>query len=213
MASRKDLGLALIIGAAVGLLSQAILANFAREVHEIIPVPYGVVQAGIFFGFLVLAPVALSVAGWIGKRIPVVYQLAKFAAVGSLNSFVDLGVFNLETLMLGGVPGVALFSIFKGVSFLAATTNSYFWNKHWTFGAAGQANAGEVVKFYAVAIAGGIVNVGVATAVKAAADAAGFSENFWGNIASPIAGIFAALVWNFLGYKFFVFKNTTAPAS
>jgi len=210
---KKDLILVGVIGAAVGLLVQPILKNLTQEIHAIVPAPYGVVSLLVFFGFVILAPVALSIAALIGKKIPVIYQFAKFAAVGSLNSFVDLGVFNLETFLAGGVPGAGLFSVLKAISFLAATTNSYFWNKYWTFGASGQAGAGEVVKFYGVAITGGIVNVGVATAVKAIADAAGFPENLWGNIVSPVVGIFAVFMWNFLGYKFFVFKNKAAPTS
>ena len=203
--NRKDLLAVTVIGAAVGLLAQPILANFTREIHNVLPVPYGLVRAGIFFVFVLLAPIALWVAALIGRKIPVLYQFAKFAAVGSLNSFIDLGVFNLETLLWGGVPMALLFSVFKTASFLTATTNSFFWNKYWTFGANEKADTKEVVKFYGVAIVGFVVNVGVATAVKVAGDSLNLPVNFWGNIVAPLAGIFAVFLWNFLGYKYFVF--------
>ncbi|RJQ28581.1 GtrA family protein [Candidatus Parcubacteria bacterium] len=206
--TRKDLILVTVIGAAVGLLAQPILSNFTQEIHGVVQAPYGVIRTGVFVCFLLLAPIALSVASVIGRKVPVLYQFAKFAAVGSLNSFVDLGVFNLITLLWGGVPQALLFSVFKGASFLAATTNSFVWNKYWTFGSAERPDAGQVVKFYTIAIIGGVVNVGAATAMKAFGDSAGFPENLWGNIVAPIAGIFTALLWNFLGYKYFVFKKS-----
>ncbi len=210
--NKKDIRNGLIIGAAVGLLSQPILANFAGPLASVEPLAGGTLRLAAFLFFLVLAPVALFVASLLGRTVPVLYQFAKFSAVGSLNSFVDLGIFNLETFLLGSLPGTAIFAVFKAISFLAATTNSYFWNKHWTFGAGGASSVGEVTKFYGVAIAGGLVNVGVATLTRAAAPEA-ISANLWVNIIAPVAGIFTALLWNFIGYKYFVFKEEAPVAT
>jgi putative flippase GtrA len=206
--NKKDLALVTVIGAAVGLLAQPILTNFTGEIHAIVPAPYGVIRTGVFVCFLLLAPFALWIASVIGKKLPTIYQFAKFAAVGSLNSFVDLGVFNLITSLWGGVPAPLIFAGFKAMSFLAATTNSFFWNKHWTFESSDKADAGQVAKFYSIAISGGVLNVLVATAIKSFGDSAGLPVNLWGNIVAPIGGIFSALLWNFWGYKFFVFKKS-----
>lgn len=195
-----------IIGGLVGILSQPVLANLIQSIQEIIPTNSAYIRLGFFLFFLFLAPLALYIAYLVSKIISVIYQFAKFGAVGALNSFVDLGVFNLATFLYGVIPSTGLFAVFKAISFLSATTNSFFWNKKWTFDSRGKSGASQVAKFYTIAIIGGFLNVGVATFVKTLAPS-GVPENIWVNLISPIAGIFSALFWNFIGYKFLVFKK------
>ena len=202
----KDFKLVAVIGGLVGLLSQPVLSNVIVRLQSAVPLPSLALRAGFFFFFLILAPLALWIASLLARVLPVIYQFAKFAAVGSLNSFVDLGVFNTEVILLGHLPGNVAFAVFKAISFLAATTNSFFWNKHWTFESKSGTQSKEVASFYAIAITGGLVNVGVATLVKAIEPAA-IPPELWINIIAPIAGIFSTLFWNFAGYKFFVFKK------
>lgn len=57
-----------------------------------------------------------------------VKRIGKFMTVGTSNTLIDLGLFNL-LLFAYLNPYLA-----ASLSFLAATTNSYFWNRHWTFG-------------------------------------------------------------------------------
>lgn len=197
--NRKDLRASLIIGGAVGLLLQPILANSFSHANFSIPV-----RIGIVIIFMLFAPFALWIAYLLSKLWKGIYQFAQFAAVGTLNSFIDIGVFNLETFLYGSsVIGVALFAVFKAISFLCATTNSFVWNKHWTFNATDKASAKEVSGFYAIAIIGWVVNVGVATLVKSI----GPETRLWTNIVSPLAGIAVTFVWNYIGYKFWVFKE------
>lgn len=213
--NKKDIILVSVIGAAVGVLSQSVLLNVIRDVHNVIPAPFGVIRAGAFVFFLFLAPFALGIAAFVGKKIPVVYQFAKFAAVGSLNSFVDLGIFNLETYLYGQEPALlsnTAFFVFKSVSFLVATTNSYLWNKHWTFGDKSTSHADTVVKFYAITVVTYFLNTGVATLVKTSRPES-VSANLWVNVLAPVAGIIAAMLANFLSYKFFVFKKSTVSIS
>lgn len=210
-AGRKDLLLVLVIGAAVGLLVQPVLTNTGADVaiRSLLPVPSGLVRPLVFVLFLILAPAALGIAGFIGKRFPVVYQFAKFAAVGTLNSFIDLGLLNFQTF-ISGIPAKDIsnltFGTFKTISFLAATTNSFFWNKHWTFEDKSRVETRTVVKFYTITVISALLNVGVATAVKALGPF-GFSPELWVNLIAPVAGIFASFMGNFLGYKFLVFRK------
>jgi putative flippase GtrA len=199
MDSKKDFYFVTAIGVLVGLLSQLILSNFTSK----FPLPALEVRIGFFIFFTLIAPLALWVASLVGKILPTLYQFAKFCAVGALNSFVDLGVFNLETYLLGREPSGFIFAAFKAVSFFAATTNSFFWNRAWTFERGKKEGAAQGIKFYAIAILGGFINIGVATLVFKS----GPSSGVWLNIVSPLAGIFAALLWDFLGYKYFVFKD------
>lgn len=203
---KSDLRAAFVIGSGVGFLSQFIIANFVENLVAIFNAPIASIRIGVFSFFLFLAPVLLFLASLIGKFFPLIYQFAKFAAVGSLNAMVDLGIFNLETFILGELPTNITFAIFKTISFLVATTNSFLWNKFWTFESKGKIKLKETAKFYAIAISGGLINVSIATVTKTSIPSF-ISANFWVNIVSPIAGIFAALIWDFVGYKFFVFRK------
>ena len=71
-------------------------------------------------------------------------------------------------------------------------------------------NAGEVTGFYTVAIIGWAANVAVATLVKSV----GPDTKLWVDIVAPVAGILVTFIWNFIGYKYFVFKKKApAPAA
>lgn len=196
---RKDLTAVIVIGGGVGLLLQPILSNV------ITGTPLSDIDRfGVFLFFLVFAPFALWISALISKLWKGFYQFAKFAAVGTLNSFIDVGVLNLETFLYGSsFIGAGLFAIFKAISFLCATTNSFFWNKYWTFSAQRKPKAGEVTAFYTVAIVGWVLNVGLATLVKVL----GPDSKTWVNLVAPLAGVVASFLWDFFGYKYLVFKK------
>lgn len=193
-----------IIGAGVGLLVQPILSNNISNFHLTL-----LMRLGIFLFFFLFAPLALYIAKLLSRFAPGFYQFAQFAAVGTLNSFIDVGVFNLETFLFGtSLISNGLFALFKAISFVFATTNSFVWNKYWTFGAQEKPKAKEVTGFYAVALVGWVVNVGVATLVKSV----GPVSHLWVNIAAPLSGIAASFLLNFFCYKYIVFKKKV-PAS
>lgn len=199
--TRKDFLASLTIGAAVGLLIQPILANTLTR-FPLTPA----VHIGLFVFFALLAPFALWLCAMIAKVWKMFYQFGQFAAVGTLNSFIDIGIFNLETFLYGGAGiSTATFAVFKATSFLCATTNSFFWNRNWTFGSTDKVNAGEVTGFYAIALIGWAVNVAVATLVKSI----GPATTLWVDIVAPLTGILVTFIWNFVGYKYFVFKKRT----
>ena len=204
--TKKDITLSFIIGGAVGVLFQPIISNFSSGMSALAALSLTQLRIVSFFVFLFGAPAALYVFYLLSRLIPVLYQFAKFASVGVLNTVVDLGVFNLETFFYGSLPAAAVFSVFKAISFLGATTNSYFWNKYWTFSSNSAPQAGEVIKFYAIAIIGGFLNVAVATAVRTA-NPQFISPNVLVNLVAPLSGILVVFLWNFIGYKYVVFKK------
>lgn len=151
----------------------------------------------------------------------VLYQVIKFSMVGMLNTLIDLGILNI-LIWLSGIASGPAYSIFKGISFTAAVVNSYFCNKFWTFRKErdcprrglslsscekeAAASEGDFVKFLAVALAGLLINVGVASlVVNLIGPCFGLSEKIWAN-AGAVAASLIGLAWNFLGYKFWVFK-------
>lgn len=195
------------IGTAVGFLVQPVISNFSEEIVNATGASLIAMRFVAFFLFLFGAPAALFIAAYIGRSVRIVYQFAKFVSVGTLNSMIDLGVLNLETFLWGVLPGPTTFAVFKGISFLASTTNSFFWNKYWTFEASAKPRADEVTKFYVVAILGGFLNIAVATAVRTVGGNVIPSQNVLVNIVAPFSGIFTVFLWNFLGYKYIVFKT------
>ncbi len=200
---KSDWWAIVVIGAAVGLLSQPILANVAGSFNINLSYTLRIV---VFLAFTILAPLALFILYYLGKIVPVLYQFGKFAAVGVLNTFVDVGILNLEILAFG-TPAAWPYRIMKAVSFLAATTNSFFWNKFWTFGSHDPANSSETIKFYLVAVGGFLINVGVASYVfSGVVRPESISPNLWANVGA-IAGVAAGFLWDFLGYKYVVFKK------
>lgn len=191
--SKKDALLAAIIGLVIAVILLLIGANIA------LTIPFG--------GTLILIFPILSVAGlWlsslIARRIFIVWQAAKFFLVGVLNTFIDLGVLNLF-IFLSGVASGSLFSVFKGIGFVIAVVNSYYWNKIWTFGA----RQGGFISFFLVSAVGLLINVGVASlVVNVIGPPPTVAPSAWANIGGLIATLIA-LVWNFVGYKFIVFKK------
>lgn len=170
-----------------------------------LPVGKLIWSALVIFPLLFL--LGLFIAFFLGRFVKVFYQLAKFVEVGVLNTLVDLGVLSL-LMGVTGITGGIWYPIFKGTSFLTATTNSYFWNKIWTFQKEGFEGAGrEFSEFLVVSGIGFGINVGSASiVVNWIGPQFGLSGDLWGVIGGIVAAI-CGMAWNFLGYKFIVFKE------
>ncbi len=146
-------------------------------------------------------------------------QIIKFAVVGAGNTLVDWVVL-FGLMRLTGITSGFGYSAEKGGSFLVAVINSYVWNKYWTFKAKGTKVATEFSQFFLVSVVGMVINVGVASLVVrfikpmdfviSLAGYIPFIElapgEIWGIFGAAVATI-VALAWNFLGYKFIVFKK------
>ena len=207
---KNDLKAALVIGALVGLLIQPVIDNIYRG-SKALAFIFGAgglglpARLGILIFFAVFAPFMLWVAYLLGKILPVVYQFAKFAAVGTLNSFISFGVLNIQSLLTGITSGIWI-PVFATISFLAATTNSFFWNKYWTFGSRGGPKVAETAKFYSIAVVGWALNVVTVSVVVNYLHPQGVSPELWLNVGA-LAGVAASFLWDFFGYKYLVFKK------
>jgi putative flippase GtrA len=208
--TKKDFSLMVVLGAAVGLLIQPIITNALPRIGLSM-----FDRALIFVFFAALAPFLIWLSELLSRFFKGIYQFAQFAAVGTLNSFIDIGVFNFETALYGITPvSTAAFVVFKAISFLCGTTNSFFWNKYWTFSSNRATHPEGAIKetkeaasFYVIAGIGWAVNVGVATAIKLL-EPSGASSKLWVDIVAPLCGIAASFIWDFLGYKYVVFKKS-----
>lgn len=145
------------------------------------------------------------VAGFLAKILRIFYQLAKFVEVGFLNTVIDFGILNL-LIWLTGITGGFAIAPLNAISFLCATTNSYFWNKFWTFKKVGTTPGKEFVQFLIISTIGIGMNTGIVVAgTSLISPFFGLSAGAWANLMKLLA-TFVAMVWNFLGYKFVVFK-------
>lgn len=161
--------------------------------------------------FPLLSAIGMFLAGdlrrRIGKIFMLAYQFYKFVLVGALNTLLDLSVLNGLIVITGVAAGIE-FSIFKGASFALAVINSYFWNKFWTFRKRKGGGVTEFSQFLAVSVVGLGVNVGVASLfVNVLGPQGGISPQLWANVGAVAAIAFSTL-WNFVGYKLIVFKQT-----
>lgn len=133
-------------------------------------------------------------------------QFIKFGTVGVSSSFIDLGILNV-LIFLSGIASGAWFPIFKGTSFVIALINSYFWNRNWTFKSQDNANVMEFGKFFTISAVGFGINVSIASFIVNFLDPfGGMSPQLWANVGA-ISATSISLIWNFLCYKFVVFRK------
>jgi putative flippase GtrA len=140
-------------------------------------------------------------------KFPILKQLIKFVIVGGINTGIDFAVLNIEMILTGIASGPGML-VLNSISFSVATTNSYFMNKRWTFEDKGAEKSGvKFSQFLAVSIVGIIINGGIVYLITSfTTPLFGLSPQLWANVAKLLAtGI--SLIWNFIGYKFFVFKK------
>jgi len=193
---------ALITGEIVALY----FINLFKEIFSKNAV-FGSILWSLTIVFPILAAACLKIAYLIGKRFLFVFQLAKFLLVGALATIFDLGSLSIFIKFFGATAGLS-YAMFKGISFIIATSTKYFVDKFWAFEKKETIGMGkEFIHFFVVTIIGLGVNVGVASAfVNILKPQAGISAEVWANLGG-IAAVLFTFAWNFLGYKFIVFKK------
>ncbi|MDX1608375.1 MAG: GtrA family protein [Candidatus Spechtbacterales bacterium] len=200
--------------AAIGELVAWLLYIMAKVNAPELPIPaetattFTSINAAIVMAIVlpILSVAGLYAAYFLARFIKIAYQGAKFALVGALNTFLDLGVLNLF-ILLTGVSAGTLFSVFKGVSFIIAALNSYAWNKWWTFESKKEKIGQEFTQFMVVSVIGFFLNVGTASfMVNIVGPQFGLEPAPWASVGA-LVGTIVVFIWNFVGYKFWVFKD------
>jgi len=157
----------------------------------------------------VLFPVLFVFGFWFGKiiakKIAVILQIVKFAEIGVLNTFADFGILNLLMWMTGTTSGWKI-ALINTASFSCAVINSYFWNKYWTFKTGEGRAEKEFLQFLIVSVIGWLLNTGIVfLGTTFIAPIFGISGGLWANLIKILATALS-MIWNFIGYKFWVFK-------
>ncbi len=203
---KTDIISGIVLGIIIAIFSFAVLKNL----EYVIPLPNFLLNSL----WLILVVMPILIISWIiisynlGRKWPSFYQFGKFIIIGFSNTAIDFGVLNFLMFVSGTDRGI-LFSVFKGISFVSAVTNSYLWNKFWTF----EDNRSdkwerELIKFLAVSGTAFLINVAIASfIVNFLKPLPGISSTLWANLGAFVSLVFT-IAWTFLGYKFFVFRIT-----
>lgn len=197
--NKTDYAIALLIGFFVGIFAIPTAVNLGlRNIVLVLAIPW-------------VGAVAIGAGVWIGaalaRKISFLAQFSRFAAVGLLNTAIDFGILNL----LSRASGITAGLIVGGVNlpgFVVAVFNSYFWNKLWVFKDRGpEPFFADFPKFIMVTGIGVLINSGIVIGLTTYV---GSSIGLEGGLALNIAKMAATiltLIWNFVGYKFFVFRS------
>lgn len=140
-------------------------------------------------------------------RFPIVAQLARFVVVGLINTGIDFLILNLEMYLTKITSGPGML-VQNTISFGLATINSYLLNKYWTFGDKSKKKEGiKFAQFLFVSIIGISINGGIVYLITTFIPPMfGINSQLWANVAK-LAATAISLIWNFVGYKFIVFKK------
>lgn len=199
------------------------------------------------------------------EKYPVILQLARFGAIGVLNTALDFLILNFVSKTLEVTSGARLGGV-NVPGFIFAVIQSYYWNKYWAFdsnkisplknfvrlvlvGALGVAalvlvlvgsQINAMPSYYLMVLAAYLVaELALWFGFKLSANPTQTGNPFWSFIAVSVVGLLinslllsliseyvplvangdlnknlakivatgASLVWNFIGYKVFVFKK------
>lgn len=149
-------------------------------------------------------------------------ELSVFIIVGAINTAVDFSIFNLFILLFSITDGFGMIPI-TIISFILANINSYYLNKNWTFKKSNNSPTKykkvTFSKFLFISIIGLFINI-VAVFIITTYTEPFLNLNFimnlinnlewnvtliWVNVAK-LSAITLSMTWNYLGYKFIVFK-------
>src|SRR3989344_3145634 len=204
---KSDFGPAFIAGFGIALLSLPTFKNISI-LDSIFSANRSLFYA-VLASWLLAVPIGavfgIHIAKLVGRRKPVIFQVAKYGLTGWLNGFLYAGVFNLFSWITGVASGITA-DFFLVAAFMATTINGFFWNKFWTFSARGGDGRKEYIKFFAVTSFTAALHIFLFhLIVTTFGTPAGIDEKIWANLAI-VALIPVSFVGNFFCYKIYVFK-------
>jgi len=162
----------------------------------------------VLFGKKVTVPPWIPVPQW-------AEQFLQFGIIGTFNTFFDLAILMTLSSLTGIKAGVGAAEL-QAISFSIVSFISFLANKKWTFREKSK-DLGETTlkyfQFIVITIGGLLIKAGLVYVVTTFIPPLAiplinfqFSKTLWLAFASLGATV-VSLVWNFLGYKFIVFKK------
>lgn len=137
-------------------------------------------------------------------------QIIKFSLTGGINTAVDFGILNLLIYFYGLNEQDPKFFWFKATSAGVAILNSYLLNRLWVFRKRHLEEnvAMEMSKFVSISIVGLLINATIASLVFNLTHDIfpETSPHILANLGA-LAATFVVMVFNFVSYKYLVFKK------
>lgn len=197
--SKRDLYFSL----ATGLICGTILWRIFEFLN--IPQFHGIPWASLVLVVPIIWVLGVLLGYFLGQWLAFFDQFGRFVVIGFTNTAVDFGILNLLIAYTGYVNGGG-YAFIKVFAFLAALVSSYILNKFWTFNGLG-GKKGEFITFVGVTVGSFLINLAASWAVATFIHPVfGMTVNQWANIANAV-GVACGLIFNFLGFKFLVFKR------
>jgi len=197
---KSDFWRAFIAGEGIALLSLPIFKNLK------------IFNSTLIFIWIIFLPFVAALGLYLVYRLTIqrwsaAFQVAKYGIIGLLNTFLAAAILNFFILITGIAKGLWV-DVFVFVAFCGGVTNSFFWNKFWTFRANNTGKAKkEYVKFFAVTGAVSLLNVFLMhILINTIGAPQGIDPKVWANIAFFVL-IPISFLGNFFGYKIFVFRK------
>lgn len=136
-----------------------------------------------------------------------IHQFSKFVVVGFINTGIDFGILNLLMWLFHIYSGTGII-LMKTAAFLVANVNSYLMHKFWTFAKKDTESVGkEYGQFFSVSLFALGIHLAVVYSITTYIPPLfNIGPQLWANIANVLA-VAIVLMWNFVGYKFIVFKK------
>lgn len=207
---KKDILLAALAGEISAWLSLPILKNV--KVFDILA-EEGINALSFSAIWILLVPIGtaimISIFYFLAKIRNQVgfFQLGKYGVIGILNTFLNAGIYNFFIFTTDIAFGLML-DLFFAVAFVITVTNSFFWNKFWSFEERGVENIKkEAIQFFGISAAVALMNMGILHLIVNIIGAPiGIDQKIWANIALGFT-IITAFLGNFFSYKYIVFSN------
>jgi putative flippase GtrA len=130
-------------------------------------------------------------------------QFARFCVVGTSNAIIDFGVLNVALAAFPTRATVPLLA-YNTAAVVLAATNSFVWNRRFTFRVRGPLQAGEVVRFAVVAVGTAGLNDLVLMALSGLFPALMASGALGANVLK-LGAILGAMGLSFFGMRCWVF--------
>ena len=195
----RDVKIAALIGLITAVLSHASIILIGYT-------PHPVLWLAMILGFPAITFFGLLTAIALNGTFPNAIRFAKFAIIGGLSTLINISLLN-ALFVFTGVTSGELFSAFVAGTFFFGLVNGFFLNKHWAFKTRTKKIHLEFGKFVLVATGGLFINVVAASFIVNVIGAPSWATaTGWANTGAVVA-VFVAMMWNFYGYKHFVFKE------
>jgi putative flippase GtrA len=141
-------------------------------------------------------------------------RFLRFCAVGVIGAAVDFGTFNLLTNLTSIQPVVA-----SVISFSAAVTSNFLWNRYWTYPDSRTKHVGhQVIQFFTINIIGLIIRTPLFAFLEPRmihfaethANQIPISSTTIGHNLSLAIAVGVVLLWNFFANRYWTYSDVSS---